>query len=349
MTRTVLIAICFLMVTSVIVSADESSSGKRNQQVIDLIPIATKNTPDLEPGRICTNAQPEYRKAKWKVVIGGDPARTATVVRKDGPVDPPLGYNHKKNGDIIEFTWDGKTTGEYKLIAWVEQDSSISVTKSEQVFEFTLTVNSETEAANLDVTANAVDLVKGKVSQPNTMTKSVVAATNPPGLFSKKLKASSIGCYLSGHIWCGRISRNSVNAFPTDLASGFFDINSGTVAAMSCPIPASGDGARAGATVRVTLSNSEVNTLPDVGTPGDCAIKTFVPSQVDSFAAVIHLDSVLAPKPRTFDFSAGRTKIYAYGARGVYAGAANGDFSARSVLVGGVLSVSTDVSYFIIP
>ena len=113
-------------------------------------------------------------------------------------------------------------------------------------------------------------------------------------------------------------------------------------------ISGSGDGARAGAVVKVALTNVDANIPQDEGPTTDDSVSTFALNSLVTVGGS-PLASALEPKPRNFDFSAGLTKIYAYGARTVYAGAANQNFGADVVLTGGVLSVSTNAAYLILP
>lgn len=344
MIRIMFIAAIFAVVASTSAWSVEPTPNEEEQRDLDLIPIDTGNSPELEPGRICTNAQAGYRKAKWKVVIR-QPGYTASVVRSTGPVEPRLPFTHKQNGDVVEYTWDASATGEYKLTAWLEQDLSVTVTKAEKAFEFTLTVNPETEGVAISVTAHPAGAASKTDSQPNTITKSVLAATNPSGLFSKKVQASSIGCDVSGNNWFGNISRSIVASL--NLAGWSAGLSLGPIS-VAYQVSGTGEGAKAGAVVKVALTNADSNIPQDEGPTSDNSIAIF---GLAATAAVGGgpLASVLAPKVRTFDFSSGLTKIYAYGARAVYAGAANSNFGADTSLIGGTLSVTTDATYLIKP
>jgi len=88
--------------------------------------VSAGNTPDLPPGRICTNAQPQYKKAKYRVTAVL-PYGEATAARIAGPLDLTLEgitqpINHLVTGS--EFWAVGaQITGDYQI--WLRHNSCL--------------------------------------------------------------------------------------------------------------------------------------------------------------------------------------------------------------------------------
>jgi hypothetical protein len=105
---------------------------------VDLEKLSAGNSPDLEPGRICINAQACYKKAKWKAIVKG--VGTASVT-STGAVDVTFsgidGSNPSALADNDTFWAIGGTEiGTYEITITHNDLSTCIDTDTEKVFKF---------------------------------------------------------------------------------------------------------------------------------------------------------------------------------------------------------------------
>jgi hypothetical protein len=118
------------------VSPESETCSTVSQEIVvlkvDLEPVAAGNTPDLTDGRICINAQTEYKKAKWKAVV--KPSGTATVTPVSGGVTVTGGAG-LSDGDTF-WVEGGTTVGDYEIKITHDSLATCTATASEKVFTF---------------------------------------------------------------------------------------------------------------------------------------------------------------------------------------------------------------------
>jgi hypothetical protein len=100
---------------------------------VGLEAVPSGNKPELESGRICLNAQPEYKKAKWKVTVLPE-GTTATVTPVSGGVIVSDGA-HLTN-DQTCWALGGTVTGNYTNKITHDMCNLCTATNSEKVFKF---------------------------------------------------------------------------------------------------------------------------------------------------------------------------------------------------------------------
>jgi len=100
---------------------------------VNLEPISAGNNPDISPN-MCTNAQPEYKKAKWKATVL--PEGTIAWLKMENLHIENDERDYLSNGDVIIVMPD--SIGEYKIRLIHSELSSCFVEKSAITFAFKL-------------------------------------------------------------------------------------------------------------------------------------------------------------------------------------------------------------------
>lgn len=89
----------------------------------------------LGPGRICANAQADFRKAPWKAVV--QPGGTTATVTVSGAASIGSGSIAVSDGEIFyPQSIDEETVGAYTVFIVHDDSGDCPVTKEEQVFKF---------------------------------------------------------------------------------------------------------------------------------------------------------------------------------------------------------------------
>jgi len=186
---------------------DENISNISRITVADvsLEPKSAGNN-NLEPGRICINAQVEYKVATWEVVVKPDHL-TATVTLATDNIKFVMHDNDSQtvnNGDalFIMHKSDGQL-GEYNLKIQLDDNPNIKSEHSEIIFEFVASfeeveVNGHSQGEGLAL-PNLYE-VYGNSPQGNVNANNggylkaqgnMYMETNPAGAFSGNVKASN--------------------------------------------------------------------------------------------------------------------------------------------------------------
>jgi len=116
------------------ISKDASMTLNALDLFVGLEPVDAGNKPELAKGRICLNAQAEYKKAKWKAIVLPEGTK-ATVTAVSGGVSVPSGTS-LSNGNTF-WVEGGTTTGDYTIkIAHNSLPDICKETKGEKAFKF---------------------------------------------------------------------------------------------------------------------------------------------------------------------------------------------------------------------
>jgi hypothetical protein len=127
---------------------DHWDTATRDIRVLEvgLEAIATGNTPDLENGRMCFNAQEEYKKAKWKAIVKGD-----GTARVSSTGDVSVGFagidgsDPSALADGDEFWVNSPSEpGTYEITIVHNDLSACTGSDGELVFRFVYCLNSST-------------------------------------------------------------------------------------------------------------------------------------------------------------------------------------------------------------
>lgn len=105
---------------------------------VDLEAIAAGNTPDLVYGRMCFNAQDDYKKAKWKAIVKGG---GTAAVSSTGTVS--VSFSGEEDSDTSALNDGDKfwvnspsATGTYEITITHNDLAACTATDDEKVFEF---------------------------------------------------------------------------------------------------------------------------------------------------------------------------------------------------------------------
>jgi hypothetical protein len=241
---------------------------------VDLTPIPAGNTPELADGRICLNAQPQYKKAKWKATVLPN-GTTATVI----PVSPGtvtvISGAGLANG--ATFWVEGQTTGgDYQIKITHDALSTCTDTDGEKCFRFVLKKSAEAVLGEVKKASHgghdAWDYSPGSAGLSEQGSDGhfceVWPVTEPTACYADKVESEFVARELSefGPVANGEIARNHLF---NDISGVLSVTIPRTGLSITVPASTTGASARSGGAIMVGALNG-------AGPTTDGPIESFV-------------------------------------------------------------------------
>jgi len=292
-------------------TANASASTTVNIYKLALAAVATGNTPDLDYGCMCINAQQQYKKAKWKAtVLPTGNSATVTGYAGEPVVVPEL--TNVTDQQVIEVTAPASGTGEYSLKISLNAHPELYVDGTGgMTFRFWAeSANATGETGDLTVATggyNDYGPADVTVSDPDACSIDTRVIAQPSEAYSGKVKATAHAefCSFGGWLpWSLGIYRNSIW---NELVSSF-QVSIGIQVeflsfSVGYTVPQSGDGSTAGAKTCVFISAVNGQGSPSQGPQYGKSITTFPYLQYSAVDDGVTGLETSTEGQRTFDLS----------------------------------------------